>query len=139
MSNKTLLIEHNIKPTIQRILILDYLSSVISHPTADEIYTALVPKIPILSRMTIYNTLNLLVEKGVIHSLNIEEKNTRYDFDISPHAHLLCTKCHKVYDIFLKNEQIDFLKNLVEGEIFDFQINIKGICKKCNNLGKTSH
>ena len=51
---------HNIKPSVQRIAIMNYLIEHRTHPTVDEIYTALSPSIPTLSKTTVYNTLKLL-------------------------------------------------------------------------------
>ena len=55
---------HNIKPSVQRIAIMNYLIEHRTHPTVDEIYTALSPSIPTLSKTTVYNTLKLLSEQG---------------------------------------------------------------------------
>jgi Fur family ferric uptake transcriptional regulator/Fur family peroxide stress response transcriptional regulator len=84
---------------------MDYLMSHKTHPTIDEIYSTLSPYMPTLSKTTIYNTLNLFVDKGAVLQLAIDEKNARYDADISNHAHFMCKKCNKVYDLFdLKQE-----------------------------------
>ena len=56
--------EKNIRPSLLRIKILEYLISVKTHPTVDEIYDKLLPEIPTLSKTTVYNTLKLLVEAG---------------------------------------------------------------------------
>ena len=45
------------------------------HPTVDEIYQALVDHIPTLSKTTVYNTLRLLMEHGVVRMLTIDGKN----------------------------------------------------------------
>lgn len=75
---------HNIKPSVQRIAIMNYLIEHRTHPTVDEIYTALSPSIPTLSKTTVYNTLKLLSEQGAAQTLTIDERNTCYDADTSP-------------------------------------------------------
>ena len=67
---------HNIKPSVQRIAIMNYLIEHRTHPTVDEIYTALSPSIPTLSKTTVYNTLKLLSEQGAAQTLTIDERNT---------------------------------------------------------------
>lgn len=52
---------HNIKPSVQRIAIMKYLMEHRTHPTVDEIYTALSPTIPTLSKTTVYNTLKTMM------------------------------------------------------------------------------
>ena len=64
---------HNIKPSVQRIAIMNYLIEHRTHPTVDEIYTALSPSIPTLSKTTVYNTLKLLSEQGAAQTLTIDE------------------------------------------------------------------
>ena len=53
--------EHDVKPSVQRIAVMDYLMTHRTHPTVDEIYHALEKQIPTLSKTTVYNTLKLFV------------------------------------------------------------------------------
>ena len=85
---------HNIKPSVQRIAIMNYLIEHRTHPTVDEIYTALSPSIPTLSKTTVYNTLKLLSEQGAAQTLTIDERNTCYDADTSPHGHFSVSYTH---------------------------------------------
>ena len=68
---------------MQRIAIMDYLMVHRVHPTADEIYNALYPTMPTLSKTTIYNTMKLFTEQGAVKALVIDEKNVRFDMLIS--------------------------------------------------------
>ena len=109
---------HNIKPSVQRIAIMNYLIEHRTHPTVDEIYTALSPSIPTLSKTTVYNTLKLLSEQGAAQTLTIDERNTCYDADTSPHGHFLCKRCGKIYDM--------------DGhDVQEIHYYYKGICKHC--------
>ena len=92
--------QYNIKPSVQRTAVINYLFNNRTHPTVDEIYLALSPAMPTLSKTTVYNTLNLFVERGAVRTLVIDEKNARFDIDTSDHAHFICKKCGKIYDIF---------------------------------------
>lgn len=93
------LLEHRVKPSVQRLAVMEYLQQHHTHPTADEIYVHLVNKIPTLSKTTVYNTLRLLVEQGAARMLTIDEHNVCFDAMVEPHAHLLCTACGTVYDL----------------------------------------
>ena len=92
---------HNIRPSVQRIAILKYLLEHRIHPTVDDIYLALNPTMPTLSKTTVYNVLRNLVENGAVLALTIDEKNVRYDADTSSHAHFRCQSCGELYDIEL--------------------------------------
>ena len=59
------LLNYNIKPSVQRLAIMDYLLKHETHPCIDEIYMALSKEIPTLSTTMVYNNLKLFVEHGV--------------------------------------------------------------------------
>lgn len=132
--NSLRLLKHGIKPSVQRLAILDYLNTHHTHPTVDTIYADLSSTIPTLSKTTIYNTLSMFVNSGIALSLNIDEKNIHYDGTTTPHAHFRCLKCNEIYDLPIpENCEAHF----VDFDILETQIYYKGICKKCkNNLNK---
>ena len=104
---------HNIKPSVQRIAIMSYLMEHRTHPSVDEIYTALAPSIPTLSKTTVYNTLKLLSEQGAAQTLTIDERNTCYDAETSPHAHFLCKQCGKIYDMLANTVTVDMASQMI--------------------------
>lgn len=94
------LLEHGVKPTAQRVVIADYILHTDCHPTADEVLEAVANKLPVaLSRATVYNTLNLLVEHGVIREVFTEPGRARFDANVSEHHHFVDVKSGKVIDI----------------------------------------
>lgn len=122
--------DHEIKPSYQRIKIFEYLNKERSHPTVDTIYKALCPQIPTLSKTTVYNTLNLFVEKEIINVVIIEENETRYDAEMTTHGHFKCEKCGNIYDIEIDTSKFD--KSLLEDyEVREQHYYFKGICQKC--------
>jgi Fur family ferric uptake transcriptional regulator/Fur family peroxide stress response transcriptional regulator len=123
--------EHGIKPSLQRMAIMGYLMEHYTHPTADTIFNKLYPSIPTLSKTTVYNTLKLLAQQGAITELTIDEKNVRYDADISPHAHFRCKHCGCVYDLPLKNLPAIAVKEADGFVITESRLYCKGYCKKC--------
>ena len=88
-----------VKPSMQRIAIMEYLMTHRTHPTVDEIYTALSPSMPTLSKTTVYNTLRLLAEHGAVLELDMDSRNTRFDGDVTPHAHFYCKSCGRIEDL----------------------------------------
>ncbi|MGL5318956.1 MAG: Fur family transcriptional regulator [Bacteroidales bacterium] len=130
------LLKFGIKPSVQRIAIMDYLLANKTHPTVDEIYTSLYPFIPTLSKTTVYNTLSLFVEQGAALCLGIELKNARFDGDISSHAHFLCTDCGQIFDIFDLNAESLTHALPDHFELQDIHVYYKGCCAKCKNGNK---
>lgn len=122
--------EHSIKPSTIRIKILQYLMDNRIHPTVEEIYKKLIDKIPTLSKTSVYNTLELFLENGIVQLVNIDEKESRYDIDTSFHGHFKCEKCGKVYDFNITAKELGE-DNLKDFCIKDRKIYYEGICKDC--------
>lgn len=127
------LLQHSIKPSVQRTAIMDFLLSNRIHPTVDEIYMALSPNMPTLSKTTVYNTLGLFAERGAVRILTLDEKNARYDVDISAHAHFMCRTCGKVYDLFDVKPEIFKLPKSNEFKIESAEVSYTGVCAKCES------
>ena len=121
---------HDVKPSHHRMRIYQYLIERRNHPNVDLIYRDLLQEIPTLSKTTLYNTLNLLVERGIVTLITIEENETRYDADTSLHGHLKCTNCGEIYDIRLKTSLLD-ISGLDNFEVNESHIYFKGICPRC--------
>ena len=127
------LLEFGIKPSLQRIAIMEYLMEHWTHPTADVIFSDLYPSIPTLSKTTVYNTLKLLEEQGAIQAIHIDEKNLRYDADISLHAHFKCKQCGAIHDLPLKEGSLE-ISDSEDFILTEYQVYCKGYCKQCKHL-----
>jgi len=126
--------ERGLRPSVHRIAVMKYLLDNFNHPTVDDIYNGIHDNIPTLSKTTIYNILKLFAEKKAIISLNIEEKNVRYDGHTHPHSHFKCIKCGKIFDLPL-DENINFANcNHGDFKIEDTQVYYKGLCPECNKI-----
>lgn len=122
-----LLLKKGVKPTPQRMVIADYLMHTHSHPTADELMLAVENKLPVaLSRATVYNTLNCLVEAGVIQEVFTEPGKTRYDANISEHHHFVDVKSGRIFDV--PGELVPKLKEQLGGKfkVHSYQITFYG-------------
>lgn len=94
------LLAHGVKPTAQRVVITEYLLNTNNHPTAEEVLNSVAHKLPVpLSRATVYNTLNTLVESGVVKEVVTEAGRTRYDANLEHHHHLVDIKTGRIIDI----------------------------------------
>ena len=118
-----------VRPSVQRVAVMDYLLKHRTHPTAEEVYGALAPQMPTLSKTTVYNTLNLLVERGAAAHLTIEPGCSRFDGDMSVHGHLYCTACGGVYDLLL--DEVPRLPAVEGHRIEAVQLYCRGVCREC--------
>lgn len=126
------LVSFEIHPSVQRIAIMNYLLNHRTHPSVEVVYSDLNEKLPTLSKTTVYNTLKLLAEHGAALMLTIDENKVCFDGDTSPHAHFICNKCGKIYDMPMPPT----VENGTQMESNDHVITerhyyYKGICKNC--------
>lgn len=124
--------KYGIRPSIQRLAIMDYLMTHNTHPTVDTIYQDLLPVIPTLSRTTVYNTVETLVENGAARSLTIDNRNAHYDALLEPHSHFMCRQCGRIIDMPL---HFDVMDDIPEpgGSVDSVNIYYHGLCHVCNN------
>ena len=83
----------------KRDAILAYLRSTDQHPSAETVYTALKQQIPDLSLGTVYRNISLFKDQGLIISLGSVGGVERYDGNVEPHVHFICTGCGNVIDL----------------------------------------
>jgi Fe2+ or Zn2+ uptake regulation protein len=126
------LLDFGVKPSVQRMAIMDYLLTHKTHPCIDEIYMALNKHIPTLSKTTVYNTLRLLVEQGAASMLTIDDRNACFDADTSPHSHFLCKQCGRIYDWFHDETPNEPVSPDAKGfQVDEVHRYYKGICPEC--------
>ena len=126
------LVERGIRPSVQRIAIMDYLITHPTHPTIDEVYQSLCEDVPTLSRTTVYNTLRMLSEKHAAQMITIDEHRVCYDGNINSHVHFYCKKCGKIIDLFDEEAPLLEEEKVINGNIVhEAQLYYKGICAEC--------
>jgi len=135
---KNVLNEKGIKPTYQRLKILEYMDkNTKNHPTVEMIYEELLKDIPTISMTTIYNTMNTFLERGLVYGVTITGTGVRYDFNTNSHHHFLCKKCGRIMDINVKCSFAERSRNSVCGhQIKEVHGYFKGICKDCLKKSK---
>lgn len=119
-----------IRPSYQRIKIMEYLMNNRCHPTVDMIYSDIHVEIPTLSKTTVYNTLNLFIEAQLVRVISIDGTESKYDINMKNHGHFKCESCNNIFDI-----SID-LDKLIDNQLNNFEIKeksvyFKGICPRC--------
>ncbi|MFH1542735.1 MAG: Fur family transcriptional regulator [bacterium] len=122
--------DKGMRPSHQRLKVLEYLRDNRTHPTVDEIYQALKKSLPTISKTTIYNTLYTFIEAGLVSEITVCCQEARYDYVTQQHAHFLCKDCGAVEDIVdIKYPKIG--KEVDGHQVEDMMVYVKGICSKC--------
>lgn len=120
---------HQIKPSYQRVTILEYLLEDRTHPTADQIYKAIVHQFPVISKATVYNTLSLFSEKGIVSTMIAARNELRYDLVTESHGHFVCETCGRIYNVpYTYRNVYDGLEGF---EISAEEIVLRGECRDC--------
>lgn len=130
--------------TMPRQVILNVLTNNNGHLSAEDIYLKVHKVYPQVGLTTIYRTLELLVNMGVVLKSDFGDGRARFEIkrqDKAHHHHLICIKCSRVIDYtdFIDKE-LKLLKETQQGlnEKFDFEITghliqFYGICKDCRS------
>src|SRR5207253_897536 len=85
--------------TRQRIAVFDYLRSVVSHPTAEEVYIGVRRRLPKISLATVYKALEALVDSQLAEKLTSGDGPARYDCHNDAHYHFRCLDSGAVHDL----------------------------------------
>ncbi len=96
MSARELLKIYGMQVTMPRIFVIEDLMNNRFHATADEIFRRVNKRDESVSRATVYNVLNALLENKAVRALTIDDKQMHYDIDLTPHAHFRCTHCGRI-------------------------------------------
>lgn len=118
-----------VRMTPQRRAVLAVLDGNRSHPTAAAIVGQVQARIGAVSVATIYNTLEKLVEIGLVRRLDVMETSTHYDPDTSAHHHFVCRQCHAVLDA---PPEFDLRPAGFGGHTIE-DIILKGTCASCRS------
>jgi len=123
----TLLKDHGIPPTAQRLAVARYVLETQEHPSADEVWTRVRDQHPKrLSRATVYNTLNLFVAKGLLRALVLAEGRTVFDPKMGPHHHFIDESTGDIHDIPWDAVKVAATENLPGFRVEQYQVVMRG-------------
>ena len=124
----------NVRLTAQRLAIAEVLANATDHPSAQDVYEKVRDILPHITRGTIYNTLNRLVECGFVRALAFPG-GSRYDANLTSHINMVCTACGAIFDILGHEDEIRLLKReLSRTSNFDIvseRLDFYGMCIGC--------
>ena len=125
--------ENKLKVTPQRIAICKAVLSSANHPSVEQIFEIIKKDHPTISLATIYTTLSLLFEIGLVEELRFNGKHTRYDPKTTLHINIICPKCMEIQD-YESNTLKTLWKKIISdinGEILGQRLDVYKLCEKC--------
>lgn len=122
----TRLREAGIQPSAQRLAVAGYVLATDAHPSADEVLAEVQGSFPMLSRATVYNTLNLFVEKGLLRQLVLAEGKTVFDPCLEPHHHFIDEESGRIEDVPWDSVKVGDVKSLKGYEVREYMVVMRG-------------
>ncbi|MBI4510002.1 MAG: transcriptional repressor [Deltaproteobacteria bacterium] len=122
----SLLREHGIQPSAQRLAVAEYVLSTDQHPSADQVWERVRAAFPMLSRATVYNTLSLFVRVGLLRPLILAEGKVVFDPNVQAHHHLIDSTTGKIFDIPWHRLQVSNINDLQGFEVDEYMVVLRG-------------
>ena len=130
--------ERGMRVTPQRVLINRALRELDRHVTADEVLAAVSQRLPNASLPTVYATLDLLEELGMVRRVAARSGAALYDPRTDEHQHLVCRACGRVEDIDVAVDSASAFRAARRGgfEPSDAELVVSGVCGSCAKAGQ---
>ncbi len=122
-----------IKATHQRLEILRALAEMEDHPNAEKIFEVVRERLPTISLDTVYRTLRMFEDKGLISRVGPIGDSARFDANTDKHHHFVCKECGNIRDFYsaeLDKVQLPRDAQAI-GDVESSHVELHGICSKC--------
>ena len=127
----TLLREHNLKATPQRLEITNALY-LHGHMSIEKLYEIMLEKFNSISLATIYKNINLMLEAAFIQEVKIPNAKSVYELTKESHSHTICTGCNEIMDISIDLSDVESIAS--KSSLFKIEhsdLVLSGLCEKC--------
>ena len=130
---ETVLCHEGIKLTHQRLEIFREVAQTGDHPDAKQVFKRVRRHLPTVSLDTVYRTLWLLNDLGLLAILGSSRERTRFDANLNNHHHFVCDQCGYTRDFYSSELDKITLPDSVDslGEIEATHVEVRGVCRNC--------
>ena len=127
-----------LRVTPQRLAIYEEVARTDAHPDAERVFRHVRGRMPTVSLDTVYRTLAMLEEMGLVSRVEAGCERARFDANTDPHHHLICTRCGLVRDFQSETADQFAVPPGVEqwGRIDTVHIQVRGVCAGCIDRGQ---
>ena len=127
-----------LKATHQRLVIYRAIAGSADHPSADMVYKEVRRQHPTVSLATVYKTLETFKRVGLVSEVGPFHENTRYEANLAPHHHLICTQCKRIEDLYEPFlNAIPLPEQLKEHHVLGHTVWVHSLCRDCaKGVGK---
>lgn len=126
--------ESGVKLTHQRREIFREVAQSSDHPDAETVHESVRTRIPTVSLDTVYRTLWLLRDLGLITTIGAARERTRFDANLSCHHHFICSRCGLTKDFYSGAfDDLDIPESISSiGHVETTHVEIRGVCIRCS-------
>ena len=117
---------HGIQPSAQRMAVAEYVLATDEHPSADQVWARVQAAFPMISRATVYNTLNLFVRQGLLRQLVLAEGKVVFDPHLAPHHHFIDDATGSIHDVPWDAVEVRNVENLKGVDVREYQVVMRG-------------
>ena len=118
--------KHGIQPSAQRLAVAGYVLATEAHPSAEQVWARVRERFPMISRATVYNTLNLFVEKGLLRQLALAEGRVVFDPNVEPHHHFIDEQSGAIHDVPWDSVDVRRVADLKGLDVREYQVVMRG-------------
>jgi Fe2+ or Zn2+ uptake regulation protein len=115
-----------IHPSAQRVAVARYVLSTSDHPSADEVWMRVRRKFPMVSRATVYNTLNLFVAKGLLRQFVLTGGRVVFDPNLDRHHHFIDVDSGRIHDVPWESLRVSDVSTLKDFDVSEYQVVMRG-------------
>ncbi|MBX3462950.1 MAG: transcriptional repressor [Planctomycetes bacterium] len=116
----------DIRPSAQRVAIAGYVLSTADHPSADDVWQRVKVDFPMVSRATVYNTLQLFTEHGLLRQLVLAEGKVVFDPMVEPHHHFVDDETGAIEDIPWSALRVGKVDELEGVDVREYMVVVRG-------------
>lgn len=129
--------DEGIKLTHQRMEIFREVAQADDHPDAEQVFHRVRDRMPTVSLDTVYRTLWLLNDLGLVVTLGASREPTRFDANLQSHHHFVCGQCGFTRDFYSHDLDTIRLPDSINslGEIKATHVEVRGVCRECAEQG----
>ena len=126
---------YGIQPSAQRVAIAAYVLHTGDHPSADEVWERVRARFPMVSRATVYNTLNLFVRKGLLREFVLVEDRVVFDPNVGRHHHFIDERTGTIHDVPWEALEVSRVDRLRQYRVDEYQVVMRGTSKSRKGRG----
>jgi Fe2+ or Zn2+ uptake regulation protein len=116
--------------------VAEYVLGTEAHPSAEQVWARVRERFPMISRATVYNTLNLFVEKGLLRPLALAEGRVVFDPNLEPHHHFIDEATGAIHDVPWDAVEVRRVGELRGLDVREYQVVMRGRRKPRGGEGR---